>query len=80
MRLPLLVYDPADLLLVEALLVEVLEEFNQLLHICFEFWLGVVHLRHLLLPELVLHLSQVKIHDQLFVIGHGDLVFTCILR
>ena len=80
MRLPLLVHDPPDLLLIEALLVEVLEELNQLLHICLEFWLGIVHLRHLLLPELVLHLSQVKVHDQLLVIGHGDLVFTGILR
>ena len=80
MRLPLLVHDPTDLLLIETLLVKVLEELNQLLDICLEIWLGIVHLRHLLLPKLVLHLGQVKVHDQLLVIRHGDLIFTGILR
>lgn len=43
MRLPLLVHDPTDLLLIESLLVKVLEELNQLLDICLEIWLGIVH-------------------------------------
>ena len=28
----------------------------------------------------MLHLSQIKVHDQFLIIGHGDLVFSGILR